>query len=215
MRIALCLLLLAAAPARCEEPDSIEPGFRLLFDGRSLDGWEGDNTVFRVADGAIIAGSLKERVPRNEFLATKQQYGDFELRLEAKLVGQGRNAGVQFRSRRIPNHHEVIGYQCDMGQMGERNIWGWLYDESRRRKFLSEAADPQALSAAFRPDQWNRLVIRCQGPRVQISVNGVPTVDYTEQDDKIARGGIIALQIHGGPPAVASYRRIRIQELGN
>jgi len=62
---------------------------------------------------------------------------------------------------------------------------------------------PQALTAAFRPGQWNQLVIRCQGPRVQISVNGVSTVDYTEQDDKIARRGIIALQIHGGPPAVA------------
>ncbi len=60
----------------------------------------------------------------------------FELRLQAKLVGDGKNAGIQFRSQRIPNHHEVIGYQCDMGEMGNRSIWGSIYDESRRKKFI-------------------------------------------------------------------------------
>ncbi len=57
-------------------------------------------------------------MPRNEFLCTKKTYGNFELRLEAKLVGKGDNAGIQFRTRRIPNHHEVSGYQADMGMLG-------------------------------------------------------------------------------------------------
>jgi hypothetical protein len=134
--------------------------------------------------------------------------------LKAKLVGEGKNAGVQFRSQRIPNHHEVIGYQCDMGVMRDQSIWGALYDESRRRKFLSTGDDAE-IKKVFKPGDWNELVIRCQGPRIQIWVNGYQTVDYKEADDKITRRGIIGLQIHGGAPAEASYKEIRIKELSD
>jgi len=190
-----------------------DAGFVSLFDGKTLAGWEGNLKHFRVQDGAIVAGSLKDKIPNNEFLCSKKEYGDFELRFEARLQGQGDNAGVQFRSQRIPNHHEVSGYQCDIGAMQNKPIWGWLYDESRRKKFLAEAADAEKLKAALKPDGWNELVIRCVGPRIQIWVNGVATVDYTEADASIARTGILGLQIHGGPPAEASYRNIRIKEL--
>jgi len=201
---------LAAAftgPARGEDE-----GFVALFDGQTLAGWEGKLDVFRVADGAIVAGSLEQPIANNEFLCTKQEYGDFELRLKAKLVGQGKNAGVQFRSKRIPNHHEVIGYQCDMGTAGaDHLIWGALYDESRRRVFLAEG-DQAKLAKALKADDWNEFVVRCEGPRIQIWLNGYQTVDYREAED-VARVGVIALQIHGGKPAVASYKDIRIKEL--
>lgn len=187
-------------------------GFVPLFDGKTLAGWEGNEKMFRVRDGAIVAGSLDEKIAHNEFLCTREEYGDFELRLEARLVGKGDNAGVQFRSRRMPDHYEVIGYQCDIGQMGQTPIWGWLYDESRRKKFLVEA-DSEKLGKDVKPEDWNELTIRCQGPRVQIWVNGRQTVDYTEPVDTIARSGLIGLQIHGGEPAEASYRKIRIKKL--
>lgn len=190
-----------------------EAGFTPLFDGKTLDGWEGNGDIFRVDNGAIVAGSLKKPIAHNEFLCTTKAYGDFELRLKARLVGEGKNAGVQFRSRRMPNHHEVIGYQCDMGLGFGRNIWGSLYDESRRRKFLAHGPG-DAVAKAYRSDGWNDLVIRCSGARVQIWLNDVPTVDYTEQDAAIARKGIIGLQIHGGKPAEAYYKDIRIKELG-
>ncbi len=74
-----------------------------LFDGKSLKGWEGNEKSFRVEEGAIVAGTLKEKIPRNEFLATEKEYGDFELRLKFKLLGgEKANAGVQIRSQRIP-----------------------------------------------------------------------------------------------------------------
>lgn len=189
-----------------------EEGFTPLFDGKSLTGWEGNEKMFRVAEGAIVAGSRDEKIPHNEFLCTKEEFGDFELRLEARLIGKGDNAGVQFRSQRIPNHHEVSGYQCDMGRMRGKPIWGWLYDESRRKKFLVEA-DAEKLAKVINQDGWNELVIRCQGPRVQIWVNGLQTVDYTEKEAGIADKGIIGLQIHGGEPAEASYQNIRIKRL--
>src|SRR5947207_12464615 len=91
--------------------DANEPGFTPLFDGETLAGWEGNEGVFRVQDGAIVAGSTTDKVAHNEFLASKEDFGDFELRLKARLAGKGQNAGVQFRSQRIPNHFEMIGYQ--------------------------------------------------------------------------------------------------------
>lgn len=187
-----------------------EPGFTPLFDGKTLSGWEGNEAMFRVVDGAIVAGSPTERIAHNEFLASRDEFGDFELRLKARLSGQGQNAGVQFRSQRVPDHFEMIGYQCDMGTMGGKPIWGALYDESRRRKFLVEPP-AEKLTSVLKADDWNELVIRCEGARVQIWVNGLQTVDYTEMDDSVPRTGRLGLQIHAGAPAEAGYREIRVK----
>ena len=201
--------LVFSSAAWAADPES---GFQPLFDGKTLAGWEGNEKIFRVHDGAIVAGTLEAPIAHNEFLTTTQRYGDFELRMEAKLVGKGENAGVQFRSERIKDHFEVIGYQCDMGVAQGKSIWGALYDESRRKKFLAQGNHDE-LAKKVKADDWNELVIRCEGPRVQIWVNGLATVDYTEAESDIARTGIIALQIHGGQPAEASYRNIRLKRL--
>ena len=195
------------------ESKLVDPGFTYLFDGKTLAGWEGNRKLFRIVDGAIVAGSLKESIPRNEFLCTQKTFENFELRLKARLRGKGDNAGIQFRSRRIPNNHEVIGYQCDMGSTSEfKNIWGWLYDESRRRTFLARPAEKNAPDN-FKPNDWNELRIRCQGQRIQIWLNNVQVIDYTEKDRQISRRGVIGLQIHGGAPSEAAYKDIRIKEL--
>lgn len=208
--ISTVLALLLSIP--CQEPAIGEEGFTPLFDGKSLAGWEGNEKVFRVEKGAIVAGSLDQKIEHNEFLCTTKEYGDFELRLKAKLVGKGDNAGVQFRSQRIPKHFEVIGYQCDMGNAGGKSIWGALYDESRRKKFLV-TGDHDKLTKVLKPDDFNDLVIRCEGAHIQIWVNGEKTVDYKEEEKDIPQKGKIAVQIHGGEPAEASYKDVRIKEL--
>lgn len=185
-----------------------EEGFTPLFDGKSLRGWEGNEKMFRVEDGAIVAGTLKEAIPHNEFLCTEKQFGDFELRLKVKLVGEGANAGIQFRTKRIPNHHEVSGYQADMGQ----GWWGALYDESRRNKILA-GPSKETMEKIVKQGDWNDYVIRAEGNHIQLWINGTKTVDYTEKDEGIALSGVIAVQIHGGPPSEASYKEIRIKEL--
>lgn len=208
-RIVFVILLLASVPALAERVAlADEPGFQSLFDGRTLEGWEGNLKVFRVEDGAIVGGTLDAPIARNEFLCTQQDFGDFELRLKFKVVGSGANAGVQFRSRRIPNHHEVKGYQADLGD----GWWGSLYDESRRNKILV-AADPAVVKRVLVYDDWNDYVIRCQGRRIQLSINGTQTVDYTEPDDTIEQMGLIGLQIHGGKPSEAWYKDIRVKKL--
>jgi len=180
-----------------------------LFDGKTLTGWEGNKKSFRIEQGAIVAGSLKEKIPRNEFLCTQKTYTNFILTLEVKLLGGPKaNAGIQIRTKRIPNHHEVIGYQADMGQ----GWWGSLYDESRRRTMLARA-DAAVIKKALKPDDWNRYKIHCEGRRIRLYINGQLTVDYTEPDPKIPLAGVIALQIHGGPPSEAWYRKITLTEL--
>ncbi|MEE3371983.1 MAG: DUF1080 domain-containing protein [Planctomycetota bacterium] len=207
--VSFALLSIATPP----DTTATNQEFTRLFDGKTLSGWEGDQDLFRVVNGAIVAGSLNQPIPRNEFLCTRKTFENFELRLQARLRGKGNNAGIQFRSRRIPNNHEVIGYQCDMGSTSEfKNIWGWLYDESRRRTFLARPT-PNTTAAPFKPNDWNELRIRCQDRRIQIWLNGVQTIDYTEQDKKISRRGVIGLQIHGGAASEASYKAIRIKEL--
>ena len=201
--LAMLTLLWLAPLSLCAADDE---GFTPIFDGKTLAGWEGNAKMFRVENGAIVAGSLKEKIPQNEFLCTKQEYENFELRLEVKLVPATGNAGIQFRTKRIPNHHEVSGYQADVGQ----GWWGKLYDESRRNKVL---AGDDKLGDKLKKEDWNEYVIRAEGKRIQLWVNGVQTVDYTEKDENIDSKGIIAVQIHGGDAAEASYRKLRIKEL--
>ena len=181
-----------------------------LFDGKTLAGWEGNLDLFRIEDGAVVGGSMDRPIARNEFLCTEKEYGDFELRLKVKLLGSvaSANAGIQIRSRRIPNHHEMIGYQADMGQ----HYWGALYDESRRRKVLA-GPDRATLDRVLKLNQWNDYVIRCQGKRIQLWINGQQTVDYVEPDDTIEQAGLIGLQIHSGAPSEAWYKDITIEVL--
>src|SRR5215213_4068645 len=129
-----------------------------LFNGKDFTGWEGDTEkTWKIEDGVIVGGSLTDAVPRNEFLCTTKTYGDFELKVTFKLTGDKAkaNAGVQFRTKRIPKHHEVIGYQADVGQ----DYWGALYDESRRKKVLAKP-EKAVVEKAVKHDDWNEYVIR-------------------------------------------------------
>jgi hypothetical protein len=190
--------------ARAAEP-------KPLFDGKTLTGWEGETEkTWRVEEGAIVGGSLDTVVPRNEFLCTTKSFGDFELKLRFKLLGDRKqaNAGVQFRTQRIPKSHEVIGYQADIGQ----DFWGALYDESRRNKILG-GSTKEVIAKLVKDEDWNDYLIRCEGPRIRLWLNGTLTVDYAEKDEKIEKTGIIGLQIHGGAKAKVYYKDILIEEL--
>lgn len=199
----LLFLVFAAVSLAAVKPAS-------LFDGKTFAGWEGNLKVFRIEDGAIVGGTLKAALPHNEFLCTQRRYSDFILRAKFKVLGEKVNAGIQFRSERIPNNHEVIGYQADLGQ----NYWGALYDESRRNKILA-TPDASKLDMVLKRSDWNDYVIRAEGKRIRLEINGYQTVDYTEADDSIKQTGLVCLQIHGGPPSEARYKEITIEELPN
>ena len=201
----LALVILLVGPGAKTVTAEEEPGFVPLFNGKDLAGWEGDLKLWKVQDGAIVGDS--PGIPHNQFLSTQETFSDFELRLEFRLKEGAGNSGVQFRSRRIPDSTEVSGYQADLGE----KYWGCLYDESRRNRILVQA--PAELETKLKPDDWNEYVIRAEGDHITLSLNGFVTADYKEPEATIPRSGIIALQVHSGPPLRVDYRKIRIRKL--
>ena len=187
---------------------SIQSSEIVLFDGKSFEGWEGPLESFRIEDGSIVAGTLSAPITKNQFLSTKEIFDDFELRFKFKMIGKKVNAGVQFRTKRIPDHHEVIGYQADMGG----KYWGALYDEQRRKTVLA-GPDLEKVMKVVNHQDWNEYVVRAKGDHIQLWLNGIKTVDYTEEDPSVEPSGIIALQVHSGGPMEAWYRDIRLTRL--
>ncbi|MDF9797049.1 hypothetical protein OKW21_002312 [Catalinimonas alkaloidigena] len=222
------LLLFVCLLSSCNRSQITTP----LFDGESLQGWEGNQDFFRVENEAIVAGSLDKLIPQNEFLCTTKEYADFDLRLKAKLVGKGDNGGVQFRSKRIHNSSEVSGYQADIGFIpaawvknfdefkGKVSsladdtpypLWGSLYDESRRAKVLA-LGEYNDISEALKKEDWNELRVRAEGNHIKIWVNNQLITAYTENEN-MPQKGVIGLQVHSGPPLEVWYKDIVIQEL--
>lgn len=194
-----------------------------LFDGKTFDGWEGNDDEamahFRIEDGVIVGGSLESSLADNHFIRTVRDYQDFELRLKYKVTAtdESYNGGIQIRSQRstLPGQGcEMVGYQADI--LARRT--GGLYDEKRRSDFLGMEL---GLPEGYRPDEWNEFIIRCEGPRVRLWLNGVQTTDhiepYTDQPldgfGTIGQTGRIALQIHKGTPCEVRYKDLMLQEL--
>lgn len=211
--VVLTILSLAGANVFAIEKECGKKKPTQLFDGKTFNGWEGDtDKTWRIENKALVAGSLEKAAPRNEFLATTKKYQNFDLQLKFKITGTERvNAGVQFRTKRIPDHHEVSGYQADIGH----GVDGHLYDESRRRRMLAtpEKETLKKVEESTPADGWETYRIRAEGDRIRLWRNGIQTVDYVEKDEKIERTGIIALQIHGGMKAVIAYKDIVIDKL--
>lgn len=183
-----------------------------LFDGKTFRGWQGDTLhAWRIQEGALVGGSLTEKVPHNEFISTTKSYTNYVLKLKFKLTGNEGfiNGGVQFHSQRITDPpYEMTGYQADIGD----GYWASLYDESRRNKLLA-IADSAKVKRLLRPNEWNEYEIHTEGRRIRIRLNGQQTVDYTEEDATIPQSGLIAFQVHGGGKVEVFYKDIILEEL--
>lgn len=185
-----------------------QPGFRPLFNGRDLSEFVVDTPgLWTVEKGEIVGRS--PGLKYNDFLRTRKLYSHFILKVKFKMTDASGNAnsGVQFRSKPMPDSHEVIGYQADLGQ----NYWGALYDESRRRKVLVQP--PSESLAGLDKAGWNEYVIEANGPRIKLMLNGKTTVDYTESEPGIETSGLVALQLHSGPAFEMRFKELAIREL--
>jgi hypothetical protein len=204
-----CLLLtgMALTASIVQKPKPVR-----LFDGKTFNGWEGDTVkTWRIENGALVGGSLKEKVPNNNFLVTTKTYSNFILKTKFKLLGTEGfiNTGVQFHSQRLTNpSYEMTGYQADLGN----GYWASLYDESRRNKTLI-APDSMLIKKILKPGTWNDYEVISESGHIRIKLNGVQTIDYVEPDKAIPQSGFIGLQIHGGGKAEVHYKDMWIQEL--
>lgn len=182
-----------------------EPGFRPLFDGKTLNGWDGDPQLWSVKDGILTGSTEGVQIPRNTFLISKDAYQDFELRLEIKL--RNHNSGIQFRSERIPDvPWGVRGLQADAA---EGNWWGSIYDEGGKRGVIVNGWKGKA-ETVVRPNDWNDYRILAKGGDIRLTLNGLITAELRGEEPK---AGIFGLQLHRGPAMVVEFRNIRIQAL--
>lgn len=191
------------------EPAPETAGFVPLFNGTDLTGWNGDPAVWKVDAGQLV-GSTATGLAKNDFLATDKSFDDFVLKFAFRLKDGSGNSGMQFRSERAgpPMAHEMIGYQADIGE----KYWGCLYDESRRNKVLAQA--PPTTIGRIDPSGWNSYMIRAFGPRINLYLNGMMTVNYLEEDASIPTSGKIATQVHSGKgPFEIRYRDLMVQRV--
>ena len=142
-----------------------------FFNGHDLTGWSGTSSYWSVQDGVIVAQS-DQPIPRNEFLWSKVEVRDFYLSLDVKIEPNNRNAGIQFRSRRVDETGQAHGYQADVG----RGVWGRLYHEHGRGKLDWTDRGEKAV----KPGDWNHYEILAVGPRIWTAINGTLSVAFFE-----------------------------------
>ncbi len=199
-----------------------------IFDGKSLSGWSGLPANWRVEDGAITGESLASApIANNTFLVYEKEVGDFVLNLEFKITGG--NSGVQYRSKLIDKDKFIVGgYQADIDS--QKRFMGINYEE-RGRGILAErgeiikidnagaksrvgsAGDVEALTSKFNVDAWNKYKIVAKANVLQHFINGALMSEVQdEQTDKQSKSGIIALQLHAGPPMKVQFKNLILSE---
>jgi hypothetical protein len=179
-------------------------GFRPLFDGKSLSGWEGDPRLWKAANGVIVGTTDGVTLDNNSFLVYKtREFANFHLRAKVKL--RNHNSGIQFRSEALPNF-VVKGYQADMA---ENAWWGSIYDERGTRGVMVNGWKGKA-EKVVKANDWNQVEVRCEGDHMQVFVNGLLTADL---NDSAKSSGILALQLHKGPGMQVEFRDVEIKEL--
>jgi hypothetical protein len=212
-----------------------EAGFRPLFDGKSLDNWEGREGFWSVEDGCIVGQTREQFGGPNTFLVYKGDApSDFELRFEYRM--HGGNSGVQYRSKMLDDNSKKLfrvgGYQADFddnntfsgivydegGVAGGRGIMAErgtkvTYEKNGDKKVEKLPMGNKELGAAIKKGDWNHYVVIVKGPHLIHQINGNTTSEVIDHSDKALKSGILALQLHQGPPMKVEFRNLRIKKL--
>ena len=224
--VAAVALTLAAVNSPAEDND----GFESIFDGKTLEGWKGKESFWSVEDGAITGRTTSENPTKgNTFLIYQgDDLADFELHIKFRI--ENHNSGVQYRSKDLGDF-VVGGYQADidatgrylgilyeerlgrgiMAQRGQKVVFG----EDGKKEVTGKTGDAEEILAAYKEKDWNEYVIIARGNQLVQKINGHTTIDVTDnQKDKFRPSGILALQLHAGPPMVVQFKDIRLKRYG-
>ncbi len=207
-----------------------EARFKSIFDGKTLENWDGDPRFWSVKDGAITGTTTKDNATKgNTFIIWRGGTpADFELKLQYKIIGH--NSGIQYRSFSAPGPDKwrVGGYQADL-EAGDK-FSGILYGErfrgilalrgektvigkNHKPKVVGSVGDSDEIQKNIKKEDWNDYHIIARGNHFIHKINGMTTVDVTDDDVEMRRkDGIIALQLHQGPPMVVQFRDIKLKE---
>ena len=228
--ISAVALSLATGPTCAQDEIPEEDGFVSLFNGEDLTGWEGDERLWSVVDGAIRGQTTEENVARgNTFLIWRGgTLKNFILKIKFRV--ENGNSGIQYRSKDLGNH-VVGGYQAEV--CNEQPQVGFLYhergraslarvgefviiDEEGNKEVFSSVGDARALQEAgyYKPREWNEYVIYARGNHIIQVLNGYQTIELIDNDlENRLMEGILALQIHSGPPMVVEFKDIALKTI--
>ncbi|MFN9507529.1 MAG: DUF1080 domain-containing protein [Planctomycetota bacterium] len=203
-----------------------DPASVSLFDGKTLQGWSG-LTNWSVQDGAIT-GENKADAPiaQNTFLVYEKPVKDFELTLEFKILGG--NSGIQYRSKLFDKDKFVVGgYQADID--ANKRYMGINYEERGRgimaergeivavdaqgkKSRVGSAGDADALLSQIKWEDWNRYKIVAKGHVLQHFINDQLMSEVQDSESaKSAAEGVLALQLHAGPPMKVQFKNIMLK----
>lgn len=226
--------ILLSGPALAQEKKADDKGWETIFDGESLEGWDGNPDFWSVQDGAITGQTTADKPTKgNTFIIWRDgTVGDFELTLDYKIIGG--NSGIQYRSFEVPGEKWVIGgYQGDF-EAG-KTYSGILYGEKFRGilcprggktelvrnggmfevKNVGSVGDSDAIQSKIKNEDWNTYRIVAKGFTFKHYINDVQTAECTDNDEKERRtDGLLALQLHAGPPMKVQFKNIKLKRLG-
>jgi hypothetical protein len=232
LKLMLALALCGSLTVRAAE---MEEGFQSVFNGKDLSGWNGNAEIWSVQDGAITGVTKAEpKLTHNTFLVyTNGEFADFELRLSYRIV-KG-NSGIQYRSRVLRQGQFgpiVGGYQADFeagatysGILYEEQGRGILAQRGQKTIIRAEGDKPKVevvgsvgnsaeIQANIKSEDWNDYVVIAKGNHLQHYINGKLTVDVTDEAAaQAAKSGVLALQVHTGPPMTVQFKNIRLKKL--
>lgn len=190
-----------------------DDGFKLLFDGKTLDGW---TNPYAHGEVKVLNGEILLTANKKFFLVTEKTFSDFVFEGDVQLPEGTANSGFMFRAHAEPG--KVFGYQSEVDGDPKRAWSGGLYDEGRRGWFISPIKGDKSSEEAFRKragdtfnrNDWNTYRITCKGNKITIEINGVVTTDV---EDDMDASGVIGIQHHGEKGQTYKFRNLRIKEL--
>jgi len=226
----LIVFLAALAPASGAEKKetSQEKGFVSMFNGKDLSEWEGKPGAWRVENGSIVGQSTEENpCEKTHYIYWRGgEPGDFIMRAKIKLTGG--NSGIQFRSEKRPDF-DTFGYQADFD--AEMQYTGCLYQHKRGpvstrgeritisekgKKEVETFATAEELANKVDLSDWNEYEIVAKGSKVTLLINGELMSQVDDHDaEQACHQGIIALQMHKGPPMQVEFKDLRIKMIRN
>lgn len=201
--------------------------FKSIFNGKDLSGWNGKPGWWRVEDGALTSESTPEKPCKecNYLIWRGDHPADFELLADFKLSSAA-NSGIQLRSKELLNW-DTYGYQADM--TGDGSLIGFVYHHkygliagrgeksnftTDGKKTVEPLGDPAELLKHYKPGDWNTYRIICRGPEITLFINDVMMCQITDhRSTKTEARGIIALQMHPGPPMKVQFKNLKIKSL--
>jgi hypothetical protein len=208
-------------------------GFEALFDGKTLNNWDGEPGFWRAEDGAIVGETTAERpLKQNTFLVWRGgTVRDFELKLEFRLTASA-NSGVQYRSVIVPEVSKwaMKGYQADMD--GANNYTGMVYEERGRgflaprgtfnrlaegrvSKQIATVGEADALKAFIKTGaEWNQIHVIARGNTLVHVINGHVMAVFVDEDPQgRAMEGLLGLQLHVGQAMKNEFRNVLFKKL--